>query len=198
MRLSRIWRILQIKEGVIHRGRRSRWITPSLISTTFTDTEVNNCFSIYHTSWITSGPKSNFIRENIATKAILFFIGCSEVNSTWLITSKLANQPTRKVLFTCVVYTNVYYEVVKIVLIYMYRIFIHIHISMEGIIFLIKTRAPGENQFNFVHFIHFLEMSPAPPQEFAILLLGEYGYWAVKQNCAAFVRFCVGYRLYIL
>ena len=25
----RIWRILQIKEGVIHRGQRPRWITPS-------------------------------------------------------------------------------------------------------------------------------------------------------------------------
>ena len=32
MRLSRIWRILQIKEAVIHRGRRPRWITPSEIS----------------------------------------------------------------------------------------------------------------------------------------------------------------------
>ena len=31
MRLSRIWRILQIKEGVIHRGLRPRWITPSEI-----------------------------------------------------------------------------------------------------------------------------------------------------------------------
>ena len=31
MRLGRIWRILQIKEGVIHRGRRPRWITPSEI-----------------------------------------------------------------------------------------------------------------------------------------------------------------------
>ena len=31
MRLSRIWRILQIKEAVIHRGRRPRWITPSEI-----------------------------------------------------------------------------------------------------------------------------------------------------------------------
>ena len=31
MRLSRIWRILQIKEGVIHRGRRPRWITLSEI-----------------------------------------------------------------------------------------------------------------------------------------------------------------------
>ena len=36
MRLGRIWRILQIKEGVIHRGRRSRWITPS-----------ENCFIIH-------------------------------------------------------------------------------------------------------------------------------------------------------
>ena len=86
-----------------------------LISTTFTDTEVNNCFSIYHTSWITSGPKSNFICDNMPTKAILFFFGCSEansseVNSTWLITSKLANQRMRKVLFTCVVYTNTAYH----------------------------------------------------------------------------------------
>jgi len=31
MRLSRIWRILQVEEGVIHRGRRLRWITPSEI-----------------------------------------------------------------------------------------------------------------------------------------------------------------------
>ena len=31
MRLSRIWRILQIKERVIHRGRRPKWITPSEI-----------------------------------------------------------------------------------------------------------------------------------------------------------------------
>ena len=56
-----------------------------------------------------SGPKSNFIWDNIPTKAILFFFGCSEVNSTWLITSELANQRTRKVLFTCVVYSNEYY-----------------------------------------------------------------------------------------
>ena len=33
MRLRRIWRIVQIKEGVIHRGRRPRWITPSEICT---------------------------------------------------------------------------------------------------------------------------------------------------------------------
>ena len=31
MKLSRIWRTLQTKEGVIHRGRRLRWITPSEI-----------------------------------------------------------------------------------------------------------------------------------------------------------------------
>ena len=64
------------------------------------------CFSIYHTSWIASGSKSNFIWENIATKAIWLCFGCSEVNSTWLITSELANQRARKVLFTCVVYTK--------------------------------------------------------------------------------------------
>ena len=33
MRLSRIWKILQIKKGVIHRGRRPRWITSSEIRT---------------------------------------------------------------------------------------------------------------------------------------------------------------------
>ena len=76
------------------------------ICITFTDTEVNNCFSIYHTSLINSGLKSNFICDNIPIKAILFFFGCSKVNSTWLITSELANQRARKVLFTCVVYTN--------------------------------------------------------------------------------------------
>ena len=36
----------------------------------------------------------------------LVLFGCSEVNSTWLITSELANQRARKALFTCVVYTN--------------------------------------------------------------------------------------------
>ena len=61
---------------------------------------------IYH---IRSGPKSNFICDNISTKTILCFFGCSEVNSTWLITSELANQRAQKVLFTCVVYTNSHY-----------------------------------------------------------------------------------------
>ena len=36
-------------------------------------------------------------------EAILFLFGCSEVNSTWIITSGLANQRAPKVLFTCVV-----------------------------------------------------------------------------------------------
>ena len=31
MRLSSIWRILQVEESVIHRGQRPRWITPSEI-----------------------------------------------------------------------------------------------------------------------------------------------------------------------
>ena len=57
------------------------------------------------------GTASSFI-ERISSsepeakrEAILFFFGCSEVNSTWLITSELANQLARKVLFTCVVYS---------------------------------------------------------------------------------------------
>ena len=32
------------------------------------------------------------------------------MNSTWLITTELANQRARKVLFTCVVYTNIEYN----------------------------------------------------------------------------------------
>ena len=40
----------------------------------------------------------------------MFFFGCSEVNSTWLITSELANQRARKALFACVVYTKMRYD----------------------------------------------------------------------------------------
>ena len=78
-------------------------------------TEVNNCFSIYHTSWITSRPKRNFICYNIPTKAILFFFGCSEVNSACLITSELANKRARKVLFTCVVFSKSNYNFVAMI-----------------------------------------------------------------------------------
>ena len=67
---------------------------------------MNNCFSIYHTSWITSAQRATLFVKIYRPKATLFFLGCSEVNSTWLITSELANQRARKVLFTCVVYTN--------------------------------------------------------------------------------------------
>ena len=79
-------------------------------STIFRDIDVNNCFSIYHTSWITSGLKNNCVCDNIPTK----FFGCSEMTSTWLISNELANQRVRKVLFifACVVYTNSSYFVV--------------------------------------------------------------------------------------
>ena len=47
----RIWSILQIEEGVIHRGRRPRWITPSEIdlqnSSYPRKAEFNNCFIIH-------------------------------------------------------------------------------------------------------------------------------------------------------
>ena len=47
-------------------------------------------------------------------EAILFLFGCSEVNSTWIITrSGLATQHAPKALFTCVVYTNGNYGVAK-------------------------------------------------------------------------------------
>ena len=45
-------------------------------------------------------------------EAILFLFGCSEVNSTWLITSELANQRARKALFTYVVYTKTNYSLI--------------------------------------------------------------------------------------
>ena len=51
------------------------------INNIFTDTEVNNCFIIYHTSWITSGPKSNFICDNIPTKPFCF----SSPSRRWIV-----------------------------------------------------------------------------------------------------------------
>ena len=56
--------------------------------------------------------RNNFLLSTVIVakrEAILFLFGCSEVNSTWLITSELANQRARKVLFSCVVYTNIHY-----------------------------------------------------------------------------------------
>ena len=42
-------------------------------------------------------------------EAILFLFGCSEVNSTYIITSGLANERAPKALFTCVVSTKYEY-----------------------------------------------------------------------------------------
>ena len=93
------WIVVDIHWAAKRRGKYNPPLSPTLRT-------VNNCFSIYHTSWITSGPKSYIFCGNIAAKAILFFSGCLEVNSTWLITSEQANQCAQKVLFTCVVYTK--------------------------------------------------------------------------------------------
>ena len=50
--------------------------------------------------------KISFSEIEAKREAILFLFGCSKVNSTWIITSGLANQLAPKALFTCVVYTN--------------------------------------------------------------------------------------------
>ena len=74
------------------------------ISNTFTDTEVNNCFSICHTRWITSGLKSifiNFVPHANWRRAISLFLGCSVVNSAWLIMSELANQQAKTAIHLC-------------------------------------------------------------------------------------------------
>ena len=49
----------------------------------------------------------SFSEIEVKREAILFLFGCSEVNSTWIITSGLANQRTPKALFTCVIYTYI-------------------------------------------------------------------------------------------
>ena len=49
--------------------------------------------------------KRLFIRPKLEPGDIKQLFTEVEVNSTWLITSELANQRSRKVLFTCVVYT---------------------------------------------------------------------------------------------
>ena len=50
--------------------------------------------------------KISFSEMQAKREAILFLFGCSEVNSTWIITSGLANERAPKALFPCVVYTN--------------------------------------------------------------------------------------------
>ena len=53
--------------------------------------------------------------DNIPTKTILFFFGCSEVNSTWLITSELANSHARKVLLRKVLVLLVWYILIQVI-----------------------------------------------------------------------------------
>ena len=65
--------------------------------------------------FVLCGTASSFIEiisfSEIEAKreAILFLLGCLEVNSTCIITSGLANQRAPKALFTCVVYTKYIY-----------------------------------------------------------------------------------------
>ena len=62
------------------------------------------------------GTASSFIERisfseiEVRREAILFLFGCSEVNSTWIIISGLANQRAPKALFTCVIYSNAEYS----------------------------------------------------------------------------------------
>ena len=58
-------------------------------------------------SWIIE--RVSFSEIEAKREAILFLFGCSEVNSTWIITSGLANHGAPEALFTCVVYTNAHY-----------------------------------------------------------------------------------------
>ena len=48
----------------------------------------------------------SFSEVEAKREAILFLFGCLEVNSTWIITPRLANQRAPKALFTCVVYAK--------------------------------------------------------------------------------------------
>ena len=52
----------------------------------------------------------SFLEIQAKLELILFLFGCSEVNSTWIITCGPANQRAPKALFTCVVCTNNKYQ----------------------------------------------------------------------------------------
>ena len=63
--LSSLQFVLNIGEIINNYSPKWRWIVVDIYRAAkrrgkypplFTDTEVNNCFSIYHTSWINSGP----------------------------------------------------------------------------------------------------------------------------------------------
>ena len=60
----------------------------------FTDTEVNNCFSIYHTD-----------TEKLNSRRAILPHRLLGIENYSLFASELANKRTRKALLTCVVYT---------------------------------------------------------------------------------------------
>ena len=100
------WRVVDICWAA---KRRDKY--PPLL----TDTEVNNnyCFSIYHTSWINSTKNYYICNKLLIEKWSNFRVSCaarcSNLNSTWLIMSTLANKHAPKALSTCVVYANYHY-----------------------------------------------------------------------------------------
>ena len=65
-------------------------------------------FVFFGTAW-SFIERISFSEIEAKREAILFLFGCLEVNSTWIITSGLANQHAPKALFTCVVYNNNYH-----------------------------------------------------------------------------------------
>ena len=69
----------------------------------------NYCLSIYHTSWINS--IKNYCKNSQKSDRFLQFTSCLVLgdNSSWLITSELANQRSQKALFTCVLYIKMVY-----------------------------------------------------------------------------------------
>ena len=114
-----LWVIFKMKrkvrfrlEKIPHKQRTIRFEKARQKSVTFIDTEIKNCFSIYH----------------IETKSLVYFCQFAkngrELNSRHanfsqrllggekylLITSKLANQRVQRVLFKCAVYTDDDYD----------------------------------------------------------------------------------------
>ena len=84
-------------------------------------------------------------------EAILFLFGCSEVNSTWIITSGLGNHSTPKALFTCVVYTKyIYISTFSICIVKSSFFFFPFHIALshsmkEKSIFRLRIKSGFEN-----------------------------------------------------
>ena len=68
--------------------------------------------------------ETSLYTDKAKQEAILFFFGFSEVNNTWLITSELANQRARKLLFSCVVYINLTYYITARALLDFYEVIV--------------------------------------------------------------------------